>query len=139
MVITTPQAGAPTLAAAEPSSPDTVVVRINPPPNSIGMTYTVSICLKSQPTNCVRRSSPYIQVTVPGLSPGASYVVTATGRINSKPVPSSNSLPLLMPARGAPVLLTAAASSARGGSATAAPPNSVTFSKVGLQGALVGG
>lgn len=131
ITIRTPQAGAPTLASALPSSPDTAVVRINPPGNSQAASqYTVSICLKSAPTNCIRKNSQYIQITVPGLTPGASYIVTATGRVNNKPVPSSNSLPLVMPARGAPVLLTAGASSARTGAATAAAPNGVTFSQV---------
>ncbi|PRW45179.1 lactation elevated 1 [Chlorella sorokiniana] len=130
ITITTPQSGAPTLASADPNSPNTAVVRIAPPSNTqANAVYTVIICLKSNPTNCIRKSSQYIQITVPGLTPGAAYVVSASAKVSNKPVPSSNSLPLVMPARGAPVLLTAAASSARTGAATAAPPNGVTFSQ----------
>ena len=93
--------------------------------------YVVSVCLLSQPSNCKRLNGANVQFTVSALTPGASYVVSAIALVGSTTVPASNTLPLVMPRSGAPILLTAAATSAVTGSATAAKPNSASFGKVG--------
>ena len=137
LAMRTPQEGAPTVAAATATSATQATVRLTPPTNGqVVSLYIVSVCLKTQPTSCVRQNSTSIQLSFTGLTAGANYIVSATAKIGSTTVPASNTLPLAMPQRGAPILLTAAPATALTGTATAAAPNGVTFSKVirkGLQ------
>ncbi|KAI7845333.1 hypothetical protein COHA_001174 [Chlorella ohadii] len=130
LAMRTPQEGAPTVAAATATSTTQAIVRLTPPTNGQAVSlYIVSLCLKTQPTNCVRQNSTSIQLSFTGLTAGANYIVNATAKIGSTTVPASNTLPLAMPQRGAPILLTATATTALTGAATAAAPNGVTFSK----------
>lgn len=131
LAIRTPQDGAPTVAAAAPTSASQATVRLTPPTNSRAVSlYMVALCLKAQPTSCVRQNSTSIQLSLSGLAPGANYVVSATALISGRVVPASNTMPLVMPQRGTPVLLTAVATSALTGAATAAVPNGGAFSQV---------
>ncbi|PRW44907.1 fibronectin isoform X1 [Chlorella sorokiniana] len=130
LAIKTPQEGAPTVAAATATSATTATVRLNPPTNGQTVSqYIVALCLKAQPTTCVKQSSVSIQLYFTGLTPGALYVVSATAKIGSTTVPASNKLPLAMPQRGAPILLTAVPTTALTGAATAVAPNGASFSK----------
>ena len=131
LAIRTPQDGAPTVAAATPTSATQATVRLTPPTNNRAVSlYMVSLCLKAQPTSCVRQNSTSIQLSLSRLAPGANYVVSATALIGGKVVTASNTMPLVMLQRGAPVLLTAVATSALTGAATAAVPNGGAFSQV---------
>ncbi len=131
LAMRTPQEGAPTVAAATATSATQAIVRLTPPTNGQTVSlYIVSLCLKMQPTSCVRQNSPSIQLSFTGLTAGANYIVSATAKIGSTTVPASNTLPLAMPQRGAPILLTAVATTALTGAATAVAPSGVTFSKV---------
>lgn len=132
LTLTTPREGAPTVAAATPTSSTQATVRLSPPTNGATVSlYIASVCLKSQPTNCKRLTSANIQFSFAALIAGAEYVVSATAKVGSTTFPASNTLPLVMPQSGAPILRTAAATSAVTGSATAAPPNGASFGKVG--------
>ena len=70
-----------------------------------------------------------ILCAVDGLAAGSDNVVTATARINGVWVPASNSLPLALPPLGAPILLTAEASTALSGEATASAPNGAAYTQ----------
>jgi hypothetical protein len=130
LVIRTGRLGAPTVAAASPTGPTTALVRLSPPTSGAAVTrYTVSVCLKATPSKCVAANGTSTQVLVAGLAAGAQYTVTATAVVGGSLVPASNSLPLAMPAAGAPILLTATATSAVTGAATAAAPNGAIFSQ----------
>ncbi len=134
LAMRTPQEGAPTVAVATATSATQATVRLTPPTNGqVPSLYFVSLCLKAQPTNCVKQNSTSIQLSFTGLTAGANYIASATAKIGSTVVPASNTLPLAMPQRGAPILLTAVATTALTGAATAAAPNGVTFSKVSRQ------
>lgn len=136
LAISTPSTGAPTVAAATATSATQATVRLTPPTSGQQPSlYIVSLCLQAKPTSCVRQNSSSIQLAFTGLAPGARYVASATAKIGSTTSPASNTQPLTMPQRGAPVLLTAAATSAAAGATTAAAPGGTTFSKVGLKGA----
>ncbi len=127
-----PQAGAPTIAAASATGPTTATVRLNPPTSSQAVSvYMVAACLGQTPTACVRKNSTSIQLSLTGLTASGQYVVSARALIGGREVPASNSLPLAMPAHGAPVLLTVVATSALAAAATAAAPSGATFSQVG--------
>lgn len=140
LTLTTPREGAPTVADAIPITSTQAIVRLSPPTNGQPVSlYITAVCLQSQPTNCKRLSRPSIQFSFSALTPGASYVVSATAKVGNTTVPASNTLPLVMPQRGAPVLLSAAATSAVTGSATAAPPPGTTFGKVGARPRRRGG
>ncbi len=131
LAVRTGRLGAPTLVAASPTANTTALVRLSPPTSGSAVTrYLVSVCLKSAPTKCVAANGTSTQVSVAGLAAGASYTVTATAVVGGSQVPASNSLPLTMPPAGAPILLTAAATSAVTGAATAAAPGSITFKQV---------
>ncbi|PRW20326.1 heat shock 90C isoform B [Chlorella sorokiniana] len=128
--IRTPKAGAPTVAAATPTGATQAAVRLTPPTNGQKVSlYIVKLCLQAQPTKFVQKSSTSIQMAFSGLTAGATYAVSATAKIGSTVVPASNTLPLVMPAPGAPILPTALATGARTGAATAAPPGSASISK----------
>lgn len=130
--IRTPREGAPTVAAATATSSTRATVRLTPPTNGQTVSlYTVSLCLKAQPTRCKQQNSTSIQLYFTGLAAGAQYLVSATAKIGSTTVPASNTLPLAMPQQGAPILLTAAATTALTGTATAAAPSNANFGKVG--------
>lgn len=131
LAIKTPQEGAPTIAAANPTGPTTATVRLTPPTNNQAVSeYRIAACLKRAPASCVRQKSKSIQISLAGLEAGAAYTVTAQALVGGSPVPASNALPLVMPAQGAPVLLSAAATSAKTGAATAAAPAGTAFSQV---------
>lgn len=137
LAIRTPRAGAPTVASATPTSVTQAIVLLTPPTNGQTVSlYIVNVCLKAQPSSCVSNNSTNIQLAFTGLTAGASYLVSATAKIGNKLVPASNALPLAMPARNAPILLTAAATGALAGAATATAPGGTTFSKVG-QGEVI--
>ncbi len=130
--IRTPKAGAPTIAAANPTGPTTATVRLNSPAKSQAASlYMVAACLAQAPTACARKNSTSLQFSLTGLTPAGKYLVTATALVGGKVVPASNSLPLTMPAQGSPALLTAVATSALTGAATAVAPSGTTFSQVG--------
>lgn len=132
LVVRTGRLGAPTLAAASPTGPTTALVYISPPTRGTAVTrFMVSACLKAAPSSCVAANGTSSQVAVAGLAAGASYTVLATAVVGSSLVPASNSLSLTMAPAGAPTLLTATATSAVTGAATAAAPNGVTFKQVG--------
>lgn len=132
LALRTPRLGAPTIAAADATGPTTALVRLTPPTTSQNVSlYMVRVCLKAAPTSCVARNSTSILVPFSGLTAGSSNLVSATALIGGTVVPASNSLPLLMPGPGSPVLLTAEAASAFSGTATAAAPKGVTFARVG--------
>ena len=55
-------------------------------------------------------------------TPSRRYIVSAQAVVNNKPIPASNTMPLQMPAPGAPTLVDAQARSSVRGFALAAPP-----------------
>lgn len=129
---TTPQAGAPTVVAATPTAATKATVLLSPPTGGTKPSlYIITLCLQARPNHCVSQNSTSPQLSVTGLTAGAAYLVTATAKVGSKVLPSSNTLVLAMPAKGAPILLTAAATGGLTGAATAAAPGGTTFSKVG--------
>lgn len=131
LTITTPQLGAPTLVSANPTGPSTGVVILAPPTGASATTvYTVKACLQAQRSSCIKASGTSAQLSVSRLAAGATYVVSASATVNGQTRPSSNTLLLRMPAKGAPTLLTAAPSSARTGTATAAAPSGTNFDQV---------
>ena len=131
LAIRTSLPGAPTVAVATPTSATQATVLLTPPTNGQTVSlYIVNVCLEAQPSSCVSGDSVNTQLAFTGLTAGASYLVSATAKIGNTLVPASNTLPLTMPARNAPVLLTAAATGALTGAATAASPDTTTFSKV---------
>lgn len=130
-VIRTPKAGATTVADATATSPTTATVLLTPPTNGQAVSlYLAAVCLKSQPTSCKRQNSTSIEFGFKSLTPGAKYEVSATAWIGGKLVPASNSLPLTMPAQGAPTLLAADATGSASGEASAAAPSGTTFERV---------
>lgn len=131
LTIRTPQAGAPVIAAAIPTGPTTALIRLNPPTDKQAANlYTISVCLKDAPKSCVTKDCTSIECAVSGLKAGSENVVRATAVIGIKQQRTSNSLPLRMPAADAPTLLTAEATGAFSGAATAAPPKGATFTRV---------
>ena len=129
LVIRTPKAGAPTVADAIATSPTTATILLTPPRTQVSV-YLVSICSKAAPTNCIQQNSTSIQLSFVGLAAGAEFSVSATALIGGKLVPASNSLPLTMPAQGAPTLLAADATGSGSGEATAAAPSGTAFDRV---------
>ena len=131
LAIRTPKLGAPTVASADPTGPTTALVRLTPPttgqPPSL---YIVRVCLKAVPTSCATRNSSSILCPLAGLAAGSDNVVSATAVIAGRLVPASNSLPLRMPTRGAPTLLSAEATTSTTGAATASVPSGATFARV---------
>lgn len=75
-----------------------------------------------------------IKCPAQGLIPGQAYLVAATATLASTAAtsPTSNALPLVMPAAGAPALVTAAGTSPTSGAANASPPTGMSFTRVGL-------
>ncbi len=88
LAMRTPQEGAPTVAAATATSATQATVRLTPPTASQAVSlYIVSLCLKAQPTSCVRQNSTSIQLSFTGLTAGANYIVSTTAKIGSTTVP----------------------------------------------------
>lgn len=133
LTITTLQLGAPTLVSANPTSPSGAVVILAPPTGTASNAvpfYTVKACRQAQRSSCIQASGTSVQLSVSRLAAGATYVISASATVNGQTRPSSNTLLLSMPAKGAPTLLTAAPSSARTGTATAAAPSGTNFDQV---------
>jgi len=91
--------------------------------------YIVKLCLQPTGTPCITQECPTITCPVTGLTPGATYEVSAAAVINGTTVPASNHLPLTMPDAGAITLVDAHDTSSTTGSATAVPPEGVTITQ----------
>jgi len=94
--------------------------------------YIVKLCLQPAGTSCITQECPTITCPVEGLTPGATYEVSAVAVLaDGTTVPASNTLPLKMPAPGAITLVEAYDTSSTTGSALAVPPANTTITKVG--------
>lgn len=122
------------IVAADPTSPATATVELNPPANATGPVemYKVTLCQQPGgapcvgPTNCTTTTCPIV-----GLVPGAVYTVSAVAVIGGSEVSASNTLPLVMPDAGAITLVRAADTGSTTGEAAAVPPPNVTITQVG--------
>ncbi|KAL4448135.1 hypothetical protein ABPG75_005354 [Micractinium tetrahymenae] len=127
----TPATGAPVIAAADPTSPTTATVLLNPPAVAPGPVdkYKVTLCEQPAGTPCVTKECPTITCPITGLTPGAAYRVSAVAVIGGSEVPAANTLPLVMPDAGAITLVRAADTGSTTGEATAVPPPAVTITQ----------
>lgn len=132
LTFTTPDTGSPIIAAADPQSPTTATVVLNPPATGGPVKeYEVTVCLVSDPTTCVTETCPTTNCPVDGLTPGETYTVTAVAVLpDGTRVPASNEVPLTMPQANAPTLTSAVDTSSTTGTATAAPPPGTTYDQV---------
>ena len=122
---------APSIVDANPTSPTSAEVTLNPPANAGPVdSYQVSMC----PTtggSCVTATCKTTVCEVAGLKPGTTYDVTADAIIAGKPVPTSNTAEVTTPPAGAPTLTSADDTSSTTAQATAEPPApaGVTFTQ----------
>lgn len=149
------------LVVADPLSPTTADLQLNPPAADVKVDkYVCTLRLRLAAGGSLARrlsaaarrlaatgpataaGSPYV-VTVEcwttdcpaqGLTPGATYDVSAVALVGGLPTPVANVLPLTMPNPNAPTLVTAYDTSSVSGAALAAPPPGVTYDSVGGAG-----
>jgi len=106
---------------------------LNPPANVKPQDvekYIVKLCLEPTLSPCITKECPTITCPVEGLTPGATYEVSAVAVINGTTVPASNTLPLVMPAPGAVTLVDTYDTGSTTGFAVARPPPNETITKV---------
>ena len=130
----------PIIAIADPTSPTAANILLNPPTTGGPVTsYEVKLCPAPPASGaCVSRSCPTISCPVTGLTPGASYIVSAEAIVGGTRVPASNTLLLVMPENNTPTLISATATGSTTGAATAAAPPGVTYTQVGGRGYATG-
>jgi hypothetical protein len=120
---------APSIVDANPSSPTSAEVTLNPPANAGPVdSYQVSLCPITG-GDCITATCKTTVCEVPGLKPDTTYEVTADAIIAGKPVPTSNTVEVTMPPAGAPALTSADDTSSTTGYATAEPPAGLTFTQ----------
>ena len=130
-----PACRAPVIVSAQPTSPTTAAILLNPPAAGGPVTsYEVKLCPSAPATGpCITKSCPTASCSVTGLTPGATYIVSAAAVVGGVRVPASNTLPLTMPAADRPTLISAVDTSATTANTTAAPPRGATYTQVGLR------
>ena len=122
----------PVIAAASPTSPRTADILLNPPATGGPVTsYEVKLC-PNPPASaaCISATCPTVSCPVTGLTPGATYTVSAVALVGGTRVPASNTLQLAMPDANSPTLTSAVDVSSTTGAAIAAPPPSATYTQV---------
>ncbi|PSC67794.1 bifunctional dihydrofolate reductase-thymidylate synthase, partial [Micractinium conductrix] len=131
LTLTTPPIGAPVILSAKPADSTTAVLVLQPPQTEQAVVgYTASLCLPGGGANCQGSSGTTSPMLLEGLSPGATYEVTAQALLSGGgTTPPSNTLSFTMPPLGAPALLAAEATGATTATASAAPPDGVTIAK----------
>jgi hypothetical protein len=121
----------PVIAAANPTSPTTANILLNPPTTGGPVSlYDVRLCPLAGGGRCVSATSPTINCRATGLTSGATYRVSALAVVGGKRVPASNMLVLTMPDTNSPTLISAVDTSGYTGQAVAAPPPGTTFIQV---------
>lgn len=125
------------IVAANPTSSTTATVVLNPPAAAPGPVekYKVTLCLLPSGSPCEGPvECPTTTCPVTGLTPGATYRVSAVAVIGGGEVPAANTLPLAMPDAGAVILVRADDTGSTTGEAAAAPPPAVNITLVGAAG-----
>ena len=126
-----PASRSPIIASADPASPTTANVLLNPPTTGGPVSlYDVRLCPTAGGGRCVPATSPSINCPVPGLTPGATYRASALAVVDGKRVPASNMLLLTMPDANSPTLVSAVDTSGYTGQAVAQPPPGSNFTQV---------
>jgi hypothetical protein len=121
----------PVIAAADPTSPTTASVLLNPPTSGGPVTsYNVQLCPAAGNERCVTATCPKVNCPITGLTPGTIYHVSAVAVVGGKRVPASNTLMLTMPDANSPTLISAVDTSGYTGEAVAAPPPGAKFTQV---------
>ena len=92
--------------------------------------YNVRLCPTVGGGRCVSATSPTINCPATGLTPGATYRVSALAVVGGERVPASNMLLLTMPDANSPTLVSAVDTSGYTGQAVAAPPPGANFTQV---------
>jgi hypothetical protein len=119
--MTTPAAATPSIPAADPTSQTSATIVLNAPPGITASYFLLKLCPQPSGT-CLDRTCPDIICNVQSLKAGSRYTVSAQAVVGGKPIPASNTMPLQMPAPGAPTLVDAQDRSSTRGFALAAPP-----------------
>ena len=127
-----PPSRSPVIAAAYPTFPTTANILLNPPATGGPVSsYEVKLCPNPPASGaCITAATPTVSCPVTGLTPSATYIVSAVALVGGKRVPASNTLPLTMPGPDAPTLISAMDTSSTTGVATAAPPPGVSYIQV---------
>ena len=121
----------PVIAAANPTSLTTANILLNPPTTGGPVTlYDVRLCPLAGGGRCVSAASPTINCAATGLTPGATYRVSALAVVGGRRVPASNMLVLTMPDANSPILISAVDTSGYTGQAVAAPLPGTNFIQV---------
>lgn len=130
---TTPACGGPTIVDADPTSPTSGRIVLDPPANATGPVdyYKVVLCPRDGGA-CIEQTCPTATCDVSGLTPNTVYDVTAEAVIDGQTTPASNTAELVTPPVGAPALTAADDTTCTTAYATATPapgtsPTSYTF------------
>ena len=130
LTLTTPSAGSPVVAFADPTGPTTANVVLNPPTTGGPVdSYILTLCPTTEGA-CITRTCPTSHCPVDGLQPGTSYDVTAVAIVGGVSTPPSNARKLSMPPTGAPALTTVEDTGPTTATATATPPPNTTYTSV---------